>query len=66
MKNQTSVNGSTSPELQPGIDPASKTISTNVAVAGLSMSTATTPADTVSLGDAPSPVEPDGVKIGHV
>lgn len=65
MKNQTSVKGRTSPELQPKIDSTSKGNSRQAPSAGASTSAAKFTADTVSQGGASRKIVPASVKGGH-
>jgi len=64
MKNQSSVKGGTSPELQPKIDPASKNISGQEPVA-VSLRGISVPTGNASQSGLPGPIEPDSAKGGH-
>ena len=64
MKNQTNGNGAASSKRQPKIDHASKRISLS-GEAGLSVSTTTTPAKTLSQSAAPGTIVSHSVKGGH-
>jgi hypothetical protein len=65
VKNQTSVKGGASPELQPKIDSTSKGNSRQQPPAGASTSAAKFTADTLSQGGASRKIVPASEKGGH-
>jgi hypothetical protein len=64
VKNQTTVDGAASPDLQSMIDPASQGHG-GQAPPIVSSKSASFPADFTGQSSQPDPIVPDGVKVGH-